>query len=105
MRWIHAKIEEAPLGRDYGLAVAGASFHWFDADRVLPLLAECLAPGAVLALCDGDAAWDAPWIDAELPVFHEFVSRLEGRPVSWEKQDVEAVRFLEHSFHAADGAQ
>ena len=33
IQWVRGTIEEAPLCPPYGLAVAGASFHWFAADR------------------------------------------------------------------------
>ena len=96
LRWIHSKLEEADLHPGYGLAVAGASFHWFDADCVLPLLAEALDAQAVLAVVDGDGAKSPPWEEAEHEIMMDFVSRLEGRRVEWPLDDWSDVRLLDH---------
>ncbi len=84
LRWIRARLEDAPLDPPYALAVAGASFHWMDPDVVLPKLAEVLAPEGVLALVDGDAPVEAPFEQAIAEVMKETIARAEGkRPDSW----------------------
>jgi SAM-dependent methyltransferase len=97
LRWIHGAIEQAPLTPGYGLAVAGASFHWFDANRVLARLREVLHPEALLAVIDGDGAWKAPWAEAEQAVMIEFVARMEGKRPEWRKVDLGEIRLLEHA--------
>lgn len=32
LRWIEARLEDVALDPRYGLATAGASFHWMDPD-------------------------------------------------------------------------
>ncbi len=96
LRWIESRIEEADLAPPYGLATAGASFHWFDTERVLSLLAETLEPGAFLVLVDGDAPWRPPWAQAEHELYMDFASRLRGERVCWTQVDLEQVRVLEH---------
>ncbi len=84
LRWIEARLEDAALAPPYGLATAGASFHWMDPDVVLPKLAEALAPGGLLALVDGDAPVEAPFEDAISEVMRETITRADGTPPgSW----------------------
>ncbi|MCP4006944.1 MAG: class I SAM-dependent methyltransferase [bacterium] len=103
LRWIESGVEGAVLEGPYGLAVAGASFHWFDADIVLPRLASALAPGAFLALLSGDAPWEAAWRDAELELYFEFASRMRGEPVRWTPVDLEETPLLQHPGFATAG--
>jgi SAM-dependent methyltransferase len=70
LRWIVARMEEAPLDPPYGLVVAASSLHWMDWDIVLPRLREVLASGAFVALLD-DQTLPPPW-DARL---HELILR------------------------------
>jgi SAM-dependent methyltransferase len=60
IRWLESAVEDFEYAGPYGLAVAGASLHWMDWERVLPALARALAPGAPLALVDADGS-DVPW--------------------------------------------
>jgi SAM-dependent methyltransferase len=95
IQWICGPIEDAPLHPPYGLAVAGASFHWFAAERVLTRLAEILEPGAFLVLLNGDAPWKPPWADAERDVMIEFMTRMNGRRPDWQSPDLERRRLLD----------
>jgi SAM-dependent methyltransferase len=79
IRWIEAKIEDAPLAPPYGLIVAGVSFHWMDGDVALTRFAQALAAGGVFALVGGDAPVDPPWHDAELELMLQFIERLQGK--------------------------
>jgi SAM-dependent methyltransferase len=83
LHWIEARIEEAPLAPPYGLATAGASFHWMDPEIVLPRLGEALAPEALLVLLDGDAPVDAPFDEAAMRVMQETVERADGARPKW----------------------
>ena len=62
IRWIEARAEKAPLAGPYALAVAGASLHWMEWERVLPLIARHLAPTGVLAIV-GARDVPPPWAD------------------------------------------
>ena len=75
IRWIEARLEDAELEGPYGIATAGASFHWMDAERVLDHLSKLLAPGASLFLLEGDAPVGAPWADDERRVMQEALGR------------------------------
>jgi SAM-dependent methyltransferase len=97
LRWIHGTIEEAPLPPGYGLAVAGASFHWFDAETVLTRLGELLHPAAQVALIDGDGAWRAPWAEAERDVMIDFVARMDGCRPQWQEVDLDEIHLLDHA--------
>ena len=63
LHWIEGSAEEADLRPPYGLITAGAAFHWFDQERVIPRFAAALVSGARLALSEiedepvADAAW------------------------------------------------
>ena len=50
LRWLGARVEEAPLEPPYALATAGDSIHWFEWGTALPRLARVLARDAPLAL-------------------------------------------------------
>lgn len=64
LAWIHGSAETVPLDGSYDLIVAGASIHWMDHAGLFPKLAGLLADGGVLAVVEGDDAFDTPW-DAE----------------------------------------
>jgi SAM-dependent methyltransferase len=52
IRWINARVEEAPLSGPYALISAGESLHWLDWDVVLPMFASLLTPRGVLAIVE-----------------------------------------------------
>lgn len=80
IRWTLAAAEDLALqGGSLDLAVVGAAVHWMDAAAVFPKLARALAPGAVLALVDGDGPAKAPWREAYRTVIVAWVERLGGR--------------------------
>ena len=60
LRWIHGRIEEAPLSPPYALVIAGESLHWLDWGVALPRLKAAMAPGAYLALVERATTPD-PW--------------------------------------------
>ena len=103
LRWIESPMEEVALPGGYALAVAGASFHWFDADRVLPRLCDLLEPEAFLAVIDGDGAWQSPWANAEEAVMIDFVTRMQGSRPVWHRVDIEDARTLEHPLFELHG--
>ena len=49
-----------------------------DPAKVFPRLARTLAPGAVVAIVDGDAPTEAPWLAAWQQVIEAWVARLGG---------------------------
>ncbi len=50
LRWIYAKVEEAPLSPPYALITAGSSIHWTEWERAFPLFRSALTPHGFLAL-------------------------------------------------------
>jgi len=77
IHWRLGAAEDAPLDdAAFDLAVAGAAIHWMDPAIVFPRLARALAPGARLALVDGDAPSAAPWQAAYQQVIVAWVERL-----------------------------
>ena len=76
IEWVNARAEDLSLEHaSIDLAVAGASLHWMDPAVLFPKLAPALAPGAVLAVVDGDAPTAAPWLDAYQAVIVAWVER------------------------------
>ncbi len=88
IRWILSPIETAPLDPPYALAVAGASFHWFDQERVLARLRGGLGPRAVFAVLEGDGPWRPPWDDQEIAIMLDFGERMTGVRPTWRGTDV-----------------
>jgi len=76
IRWLQTRAEDAGLDAPIDLVVAGASLHWMDPTRVFPKLARAMTPDSVLAIVDGDAPTDAPWIEAYQGVIVGWVERL-----------------------------
>ena len=62
INFTHAPAEDADFGDSVDLAVAGASLHWMRHDVVFPRLCDALAPGASIAVVDGDGPSAAPWL-------------------------------------------
>src|SRR5215469_10120892 len=83
IRWVSAPIEEAELSPPYGLIVAGASIHWMEVDRVLPRFRETQAPGAFLAVLDGDAPIDPPWEGEATRFMLDFLEKTNGERPKW----------------------
>ena len=71
IQWIVGPGETAAIRGPYDLIVAGESLHWMDHAVLMPRLADALAPGAVMALVNGDGAYEAPW----QPQFLTFLMR------------------------------
>lgn len=55
LSWFVEPAEELSVAARVGLAVAGASMHWFDLPVVCRRLATIMAPGAHLAVCERSA--------------------------------------------------
>ncbi|WP_265446445.1 class I SAM-dependent methyltransferase [Flexivirga meconopsidis] len=75
LHWVVEPVETFTDTGTFGLAVAGASLHWFDLLTLHRRLADLLAPGAVLAVCDRWAR--SPQISAGLA---EIVPRYSRAP-------------------------
>jgi SAM-dependent methyltransferase len=64
LRWIFGYAEDVLLPRhSYGLVTAGESMHWMDWSRLMPRLAELLAPEAFVAIVGRGTASPPPWAD------------------------------------------
>ena len=82
-------FEDTPLEpRSFDLAISATAFHWIDAARALPKLADALVPGGSLALFWNEhvrAADDVGFWDAVQPLYER-----AGLP-RWELGGVERV--------------
>jgi len=86
LRWIHGRVEDAPLDPPYALVTAGESVHWMDWNVALPRFREVLRPGGSIALVTHDTLPD-PWsmLGAAIPRYrtdagyrpYDVVSELE----------------------------
>jgi ubiquinone/menaquinone biosynthesis C-methylase UbiE len=74
--WTCARAEELEVDGPIHLAVAGAAIHWIDPAQLFPKLARWLAPGAPVAIVEGDQVGAAPWLDAWQAVIVAWVERL-----------------------------
>jgi len=75
IEWITARAEEGIGTGPYDLVTAGASLHWMQHAVVFPKLAAHLAPGGIVAVLNGDDAFEPPW-QAE---YTEFLRRWLAR--------------------------
>jgi SAM-dependent methyltransferase len=77
--WTRGFAEDLDLAdASLDLAAAGASIHWMDPAVVFPKLARALAPGAPLAIVDGDGPSEAAWLPAYRDVLQGWVARVGG---------------------------
>jgi trans-aconitate methyltransferase len=103
IRWINSTIEDASLDPPYGLIVAALSIHWMNLDRVMPKFAAALAPGAFLAILDGDSEIDAPWEREANAFMSDFVENLESkRHFAWKsaREQLNQPKLLHPRFQA-----
>ena len=77
--WTHARAEDLVLAPEIHLAVAGAAIHWMDPAVLFPKLAAALAPGAPVAIVEGDGPSEAAWLEAYMAVIKAWVARVTGR--------------------------
>lgn len=75
IRWITTGAEDGIGDGPYDLVTAGASLHWMKHDTVFPTLAARLALGGIVAVLNGDDAFEPPW-EAE---YTEFMRRWLAR--------------------------
>jgi SAM-dependent methyltransferase len=75
IRWILGRAEDAPLSGPYGLITLGASFHWMQADIVLPRFRDALAPGARLAIVDTETTHSGAWRTEMLDIIRRYSPR------------------------------
>jgi SAM-dependent methyltransferase len=73
--WICAGAEEGIGDGPHDLVTAGASLHWMQHDTVFPKLAATLSPGGVMAVLNGDDAFEPPWAGE----YREFLTRWLAR--------------------------
>ena len=79
IRWTQALAENLVLDdASLDLVVAGAAIHWMDPAQVLPRMARALAPGACMAIVEGDAPAASPWLASYDQVIQTWVARLGG---------------------------
>lgn len=80
LRWIVARVEDAPLDPPYALITAGDSLHWMDWAVVMPRFATLLAPGAWLAILTVEQV-ATPWDAALLPVIQRYSTIRDYQPL------------------------
>ena len=90
MEWLLVAAEHHAFDHRYSAVVAAEAFHWLDWHRVMPRIAESLAPGGHLVLIERAVAQPPPWA-AELQrlieeystnrdyVTYDVVTELESR--------------------------
>jgi SAM-dependent methyltransferase len=81
IEWICAGAEEGIGTGPYDLVTAGASLHWMKHDIVFPTLAARLAPGGLVAVLNGDDAFEPPWQAEYTEFLRRWLARL-GRTLN-----------------------
>jgi SAM-dependent methyltransferase len=61
VEWRLVAAEDHAFDRRYSAVVAAEAFHWLDWPRVVPRIAESLAPGGFLILIERTPAEPPPW--------------------------------------------
>ncbi len=76
--WVEDTAESFPLvGIPYDLVVAAASIHWMDHAALFPRLHRAVSEEHVLAVVDGDGAFDPPWEGKWRDLVERWVRRLK----------------------------
>ena len=77
--WVHDLAESANLvGSPFDLVVAAASIHWMDHSIVFPRLSSAVRADHVIAIVDGDGAFELPWEDAWDEFLAYWIYQLKG---------------------------
>jgi SAM-dependent methyltransferase len=74
--WICEGAETGIDAGPYDLVTAGASLHWMQHDIVFPKLAAALTPGGVMAVLNGDDAFEPPWAEDHRDFLTRWLARL-----------------------------
>jgi SAM-dependent methyltransferase len=80
VEWLAVAAEDYAFDRQYSAVVAAEAFHWLDWHRVLPRLAERLAPDGQLVLVQRALAEALPWDPALRILIREFSTNREYVP-------------------------
>jgi SAM-dependent methyltransferase len=80
IRWICVAAEAFNFARPYSLVIAGESLHWMDWDIVVPKIAGCLAPGALLAIVERSFVNPTPWDEQLATLIAMHSTNQEFRP-------------------------
>ncbi len=80
--WVHGLAEDAVYPRPfYDTVVAALSLHWMDQPRLFARLSHSLRPNHLIAIVNGDQAFEPPW-EADWQTFlRDWVPRITGAPL------------------------
>ena len=79
IRWQVGFAEDAPvLSEPYNLVVAGACLHWLNLPVVMPRLYHGTDDNHMIAVVDGDGAYEPPWESEWLQFLSRWVSAIKG---------------------------
>jgi len=80
LHWVCDSAEAFSIGGPHSLVIAAESLHWLEWGIVLPKIAQCLLPGAWLAIVSGRSLVDVPWSAELAPLIPRFSTNRDYRP-------------------------
>ncbi len=77
--WLTATAEDVDLDRTFDLVTFASSIHWMDPVRLFPKLQKHLSADYLLAIVDGDAAYQPAWQSEYQTFLEKWVLLASGR--------------------------
>ena len=93
INWIEATAESAQLTGPYDLITAGASIHWMRHEILFPKMSDAIARDGVMAVVDGDGAFDPPWAGAWKSFMMRWLAIINGGTYDERAFDAELLAF------------
>ncbi len=96
LEWMEAAAEEAPLTGKFDTVTFASSIHWMEPSRLFPKLAKHLSENHILAIIQGDGAFQPPWQNEWQQFLAKWVPQITGEEVNSNKWRATQTKHLDY---------
>lgn len=96
LEWVEATAERALLTGKFDAVTFASSIHWMEPSRLFPKLVKHLSENHILAIIQGDAAFQPPWQDEWQQFLAKWVSQITGEEVNSNKWRATQTKHLDY---------
>lgn len=86
LEWVESYAEIAPLSGKYDTVVAALSIHWMNHEALFTKLSKHMNAQYLLAIVEGDGAYNPPWESDWQTFLSKWVPKLTGKPLHANKE-------------------
>jgi ubiquinone/menaquinone biosynthesis C-methylase UbiE len=86
LKWVESYAEIAPLSGTYDTVVAALSIHWMNHEALFTKLAKHVNAQHLLAIVEGDSAYNPPWESDWQTFLSKWVPKVTGKPLYANKE-------------------